>query len=232
MLLDWRDYSDASYITYQVFEERNTRFFVKTLQEGDTVIDIGASRGWFSLLSSVLVKSGRVISVEPLSSNILVLTKAIEENKSKNIILEKVAVGDHEGTAELKSLPLNSGSPSIVDFFGADKKTDRTALVSEIVTLTTVDTIVSKHSLTKLKVIKIDVQGAELDVLRGMANTLQAKKCEYVLIEYNQKSGGDEVRRYIETFGYSCYQILGTGSLEPVNEMRDKEDYVYTHLPA
>jgi FkbM family methyltransferase len=230
MYLDWRDYSDASYLVYQTFEDRNTKFFVRMVREGDSVIDIGASRGWFSFVSANLSRNGKIIAVEPLTLNAELISRAIKVNGFQNVVVENVAAGERQGSVVLKGLALNSGSQTIVNYLGNKDEVEEFATITETVSLDTVESIAGRHSIVKCRIVKIDVQGAELHVLHGMQRMLQERNVDYFLIEYTKDSGGEHVKEFLKSFGYSCFKISSDGSLMPATNLENKEDYVYSYL--
>jgi FkbM family methyltransferase len=82
------------------FEE--TKFLKKIIKKGDTVIDVGANIGYYTLLFSKLVgKEGKIYAYEPLPENFKLLKKNIFINKYKNIVLINRALSNKEKNAKL-----------------------------------------------------------------------------------------------------------------------------------
>jgi FkbM family methyltransferase len=134
------------------------------LKAGDTVIDVGANVGWYSLLAARLVgPAGKVVSVEasPTIAKKLAANIGLNPDLAGRITVHQCAAGDHEGEISLYSgAAENSGQTTTVGTAGA--KADAT------VPLKPLSTILAGVDLQKVRVIKIDVEGAEASVVAGL----------------------------------------------------------------
>lgn len=156
-------------------------YLKSTLQSGDTFIDVGANFGFHTLLASKLVgKKGKVIAFEPSPSNLEILQYHSRVNFANNVSIISKAVGDVANT--LVPFVLVDGgkhasnSLTIADdvpYISADQKQ-----ITEV-PLTTIDKTCSEQNLVP-DVIKIDVEGAELLVLKGAKNTIE--KCKPTIL--------------------------------------------------
>lgn len=144
------------------YEYEKRRLFEQIVKEGHVVYDIGANVGFYSLLSSRLVgATGQVFAFEPLESNVLFLKRHLELNRIINTNVLQVAVTEKSGTAFLIEGPTRSMA--------------RLADAGDIpVQAVAVDALVNNGDLAPPDVIKIDVEGAELSVLRGAQSTIKA----------------------------------------------------------
>jgi len=85
-----------------VWEESSTKIFKNSINEGDIVVDVGASIGYFTLLAAKLVgNKGKVFAFEPGPENFKILKKNVEVNKYDNVILEQKSVSDINGKINL-----------------------------------------------------------------------------------------------------------------------------------
>jgi hypothetical protein len=100
MLLDWRDGSDIRYIASRAYEPHETAFFLRTLQPADTVIDVGACIGYFTLLASRL--ASKVVAIEPVPRNVHSTEQSIALNGMTNVVVVPKAVGDTEGIVSIR----------------------------------------------------------------------------------------------------------------------------------
>ena len=141
------------------YEPEQTEVFRQHVGPGDVLIDVGANVGYYTLLASRLIgASGRVVALEPSPSNALFLRKHIRLNCPDNALALACAVGDTDGTVHFKS-QLGTGRGYV------DKDGDVE------VRMRSLDSIVKSENLRPTH-IKIDVEGAEIGVLRGARRTL------------------------------------------------------------
>jgi len=159
-------------VFYEVFIE-NTYEKYNRIKPGDIVFDVGANIGIFSIRAASSVGlNGKVIAIEPEPKNIKVLMENIKPFKNVKIIPK--AAGSTIGEIDL-SIGLHSGSHTVNnhDFnISADNK-----ITVPIVTL---DKIAKDQDIDKINFMKIDVEGWELEVLKGAVNIL--KKTEFFSI--------------------------------------------------
>lgn len=142
------------------YEPEQTDLFVEHVRPGDTVFDVGAHAGYYTLLASTLVgPSGRVCAFEPDPGNVRALRGNVETNGCTNVRIEEAAVADGAGTARF-----GGGSGS-----GTGRLTEEGE--REVSTLA-LDDYAERSELVP-SVVKIDVEGAEHRVLRGASVTLR-----------------------------------------------------------
>jgi FkbM family methyltransferase len=159
-------------------------------KKGDTVVDVGAAIGKFSLFAG---KMGcNVISIEPHPITFDVLKKNIELNSFKNIKAINLAVGREKGKADLYS-------PK--DFFGTASLNkdweNRFDLVKYTVDLVPLDDITKE--LNNIDWLLIDVEGFEFEVLKGANETL--KKTGKIIIEISRKNI-DLIPEYLKKYNF------------------------------
>ena len=125
------------------------------LEKGDIAIDVGAHHGWYTLIFSKKVgKTGWVVAVEPHPRNLQFLHKNIITNKLTNVQVLPCALSDKSGVVEL-FIGKHSGLHTIMH---------NTMIGSILVKAQPLDAILSQFD--KVKLVKIDVEGAELLILR------------------------------------------------------------------
>ena len=151
-------------------EESVASFIINFAKEGDTIIDVGAHFGFFTLLMSDLVgNKGKVHSFEPIPSTFAILRK--NAFYSKNIFLNKNAVWNVDCELELYDYGLASSAFNSVNK-SRDNKNKQIKRGKKIkVKTVTLDNYVFKNRL-KPKLIKIDAESAEYQVLQGMDKIL------------------------------------------------------------
>ncbi|HUF12875.1 MAG TPA: FkbM family methyltransferase [Longimicrobiales bacterium] len=141
------------------YEPEQTRAFQKLLQPGDTVLDVGAHVGYYTLLASVLVgDKGRVFSFEPDPRNARFLRRHVHMNARQNVRVEEAAVSDARGSARFER-GTGSGTGHLAGSGGFEVRTLR------------LDDFCADRGIAPAAV-KIDVEGAEAAVLAGARETI------------------------------------------------------------
>jgi FkbM family methyltransferase len=168
------------------------------LRPGMTFIDVGANKGDFTILAARLAgNSGTVISIEPAPENHSILQRSIELNDYINIKVLHVALSDRDGTANLQ-IGSTSGSHTLSPEFNG--------LRTVVVPTRTLDGVVAEQQLGSVDMIKIDVQGLELAVLRGASQTIRVNPQLVLLLDLPKQS---EKRRaigeYLAQFGFTYF---------------------------
>jgi FkbM family methyltransferase len=152
------------------YEKDNFDFLTAAVKQGDTVLDVGAHIGLFAVIASKLTgANGKVIAFEPAPATFNLLQQTVKINKAANIITTiQKAVGSEPGkTTFFISDSVADNSNSLVSYLG-----DR-PLNGIDIDITSIDTIATEKKLEKINFIKIDVEGAEYDTLRGAAVTFK-----------------------------------------------------------
>lgn len=142
-------------------EKEFVHILMKILYKNQVFYDVGAHVGYYSLLSSKIVgESGKVVAFEPSPNNLLLLLKNLKLNNISNVQVINACVGDKEG---IVMFDLNDdSSTSHIDTSESLK-----------VKMVTIDNLTKKCIIPLPNMLKIDVEGAELLVLKGMTNTLK-----------------------------------------------------------
>lgn len=161
--------------------------------KGSVVFDIGAHIGIYTLKASKIVgNKGLVISVEPEPQNFSFLLKNIKLNRLDNVNPINVALGSKKGHVCLYLCEDNTGGHSTVVKSGRWIQTR----------LTTLDELADQFNLTKDVFIKIDVEGAELEVLKGLEKLIKKHKIHIVSAAYHTPTQANELRSFLESKGF------------------------------
>jgi len=181
--LDARDMVAREILGWDVWEKPNTDLILGSLHEGAVMFDVGAHIGYYSVLGSLAVgPSGKIVSVEPNPDTLRRLRKDLELSHTSNVVVEDVACTDKETTLTFYQASIrNTGASSISEANAANA--DHGAKVQSVtVRGRTLDSMVQELGLQRVDFVKIDVEGAEVQVLRGMKDTL-ARFHPHMLIE-------------------------------------------------
>lgn len=168
-----------------------TELFERVVKEGNTVIDLGANVGYYTLLASKIVgKRGRVYAFEPDPKSYKLLVKNIDFNNYSNIIPVPKAVTDRVGSTKLFLSP----EPG-ADTLYADEGQQRFIEVET----ETLDHFFQDKGET-VNVVKMDIEGGEMDALSGMDSLIRQNQNLNMFVEF--------FPRNIERAGYSPGQLL------------------------
>ncbi len=205
-------------------EIRLARFLVNYLTHADTFIDVGAHYGYFSLLASKLVgDSGRVIAFEASPTTFATLKK--NNSSCKNISCFNLAVSDVESILSFYEFPnlfSEYNSLDIDQYKKMDWYSDNKPDIAKIKSIT-LDSFISIEKF-KPRIIKIDVEGTEFKVIKGLNKHFE-ENSPYVVMEYlSHKRGNKEHSKAVESLkatGYLSYQIDKYGKLKEVESISD-----------
>jgi FkbM family methyltransferase len=152
------------------------KFAEESIPKGSTVFDIGAHVGEWTLLFSQLVGgTGRVVAFEPDPVARASLNKNLEMNGISNVTVEETCVSDRTGKAVLGAERFGSGLSSIVHHQGPGLPRDQVEVDS-----TTLDEYCESHGLSP-DWVKIDAEGAEPLIVRGMRNLIGSAHPQAIL---------------------------------------------------
>lgn len=189
------------------------------------IIDVGASYGAYTLKAANIGQYGlvkKIFSFEPDETVFQSLEKSINVNKFENIIeLNKFIVGDYDGEANL--LLSHRASTSNQTFFSRQNTTSSKSSIS--LPCTTLDSFLSKklNSSNENFIIKIDVEGSELRVLKGMKNILNFSKGYALFCEYYPQGiidcGNliDDFKKYIHDLKADQFLIVKNTKLKKIS---------------
>jgi len=142
-----------------------------------------------------------VISVEPSKSNFNQLNKNIKLNSLQDsIIALNVGCSDKKGKETLYFVSQNEGLSSLEKKDNATKETIMVKRLDEICREL-------KLSPESISVIKADVEGFELNVLKGAARILR-ESSPILVIEITDKGRERKIREFLDKFGFSCKKVL------------------------
>ncbi len=177
------------------YEFETQRAFAGLVRTGDVVYDLGANVGFYSLLGARLAgDEGVVYSFEPLPRNLSYLRKHVAMNRLTNCSVIEAAVADFDGEMTLDS----SEAPTTAHLSdGGDVA----------VRVMRVDSLVERGEIRPPSVMKIDVEGSEMKLLRGAAGTIEKYRPRILLATHERELHGECVE-FLERRGYRI-EMLG-----------------------
>ena len=188
------------------YEKGILTFLQSNLRKGDCFVDIGANIGLMTIFASNCVgNEGQVLAYEAHPKTAELLKENIELNQLMNIQVCQYALGSEEGQTKIyDNWQINRGGASLIV-----KTNDSVAFDIEIHQL---DNKIPSNLIPK--VIKIDVEGFELEVLKGAGETIKKFQpiliVEFSEIRENVHDSGSQLVEIIKTFGnYRFYKLKG-----------------------
>ncbi len=187
------------------YEMNKRQAFEAEIEPGTVIYDIGANVGYFSLLAAVLTgKEGKVFAFEPLPRNIEFLRKHIALNKMEQISVIEAAVSDHSGEAYFD--------------LGASSAMGHLSEAGEMrVRMVCLDEMLNKGDLLPPDYIKLDVEGAEYEVLLGARHLLETHRPVIFLDTHNRKAHHLTIA-LLEEIGYR-FKILDGRDMQETREL-------------
>lgn len=225
ILVDVRE-QISNYIYFnKCYEPVLTRWFLRYIRKGSFVIDIGAHIGYYTFLATSIVGSqGMVISFEPYYRNYNLLKKTIQENNSKNVILETFAVANKKDKIKMYfpySYNLGTGS-----FFNYKQVLHTSTYFKKKLLVNTIclDDYLLEKNIRNVDLVKIDAEGAELSILSGMRKGLKDNIYKVIILDFRSESNIEidctlKIKHLLKSFQYKLYHIMDKDTLVP-----DKDD--------
>jgi FkbM family methyltransferase len=187
------------------YEYQKRLAFEKNITQNTVVYDIGANVGYFSLLAAVLTgPQGQVVAFEPLPRNVAFLNKHIAINCLDNIKLIEAAVSDREGKAAF-----TLGASTAMGHIGETGEIE--------VALVSLDALLDKGVIKPPDTIKIDVEGAEFEVLKGARNILSQYR-PILFLDTHHREVHQKVIQLLSDMGYQ-FTILDGKTLAETKEI-------------
>lgn len=213
------------------FETAELQFTQRFLQPGMTVLDIGANCGLYTLLASHCVGArGRVFAFEPSPRERKRLRTHLWLNRCTNARIAPYALGSRTSQADLYVVQgAQTGCNSLRPPQIAEP------VMPARVEIRALDDFLGAEKLSSVDFIKMDVEGGELEVLRGAAKLFQGPRLPALLLEvsdlrtaaWNYKA--KEILHFLQEHGYVFFSISAEGRLVPPSY---SEDYLDTNLVA
>jgi FkbM family methyltransferase len=178
------------------------RVFNTLVRPGDVVFDVGANVGYYTLLGSVLAgPEGKVFAFEPLPRNVSIVRRHVEINKLTNVTIFNGAVCDRDGAAKFDAGAIPEMA-HLSDEGGIDVQTFK------------LDSLLAEGRVSAPAVIKVDVEGAEVDVLNGARRLIELHH-PTIMVATHSVPLFDESTALLRSWGYDV-QVLD----EPVQNPR------------
>jgi len=204
----------------KVYERPETDFFLATFKPGMSFLDIGANVGYYTALAlSRTEGQSRVVAIEPDPENFSYLQKTVLANGGTNTTCVHKAAADKAGIMTLYVCADNRGDNRLYD----NELRSGTCTVDVV----TVDELLKSLSLESVDYIKMDVQGYEAHVLRGMQRTLGGSHPLVLVMEFwphgltGAGSKPVEVLEFLTAIGLQLFELTPKARLRRIQDYRE-----------
>lgn len=227
MKLTVKDWVQNNLFIYGYYEKNESDYWLKRSEKAKIIIDIGANVGYYSLLAAKNIErnKGKIFAFEPVNKTFIRLGENILLNKIDCISIYKKAISN-----ENSSIKINVGNDENWGMSSINSH-EHLSSESEIVECETLDTFCNSVNISQVDLIKIDVEGAEYNVLQGMEKAIEKYKPE-VLIEVldqhlnRQNISSENVFNFFWGKGYTSYLIIKNGELQQISEAKSHQGLI------
>jgi len=176
--------------------------FQKVLRPGDTVLDIGANFGLYTMYASKLVgQRGHVHAFEPQQNLAELIKKSAQINGYSQITLHNIALSEDDGIIDLFIPTDNSGRASL------SKKIGRSGTIIQVQKKNTANYL-SSLAIDTIRLMKLDVEGHEEIILQSGLEFFRTHRPDVILFEEHKKPIAQQPTvKLIESIGYVIFEI-------------------------
>jgi FkbM family methyltransferase len=209
-----------------IFEPHCIRFLSRSLRPGDTLLDVGANIGLFTVEGARLVgQEGHVIAIEAMPQMADLVRSQVAINGFKNVQVVPAAVGDQDGTATLtRPRDANAGMFTLGNVDGEERFD---------VPVRRIDDILAGRAIS---FIKMDIEGSEYRALLGAEQTLR-RFHPTILVELNESAlngcgtSSKAVKTLLAGFGYTGRILNRDGSMTDLSmdQTHDCDECVFVY---
>lgn len=187
---------------------------VDCLRTDDILWDVGANIGTHTVFAGKKLIDGSVVSFEPYPPNVERLRTNVKINNLKNVHIVQSALGSSRGELHLNLEGEEAGH-------GGHSLTTDTHSNSVLVDVLTGDSLTNKYGYPN--VLKIDVQGEELNVLKGLDDILQSE-CRLIFCEVHKSRGVkvSDIKECLTQYGFHCESNGSGGTIQLIAEKRQE----------
>jgi FkbM family methyltransferase len=203
-LIDWNVFFFGEY------EKETNDLLFEYIKPGQTVLEAGANNGTETVLLSRLVgPAGKVLAFEPVEHIYQTLQLNLSINHCSNVITEQMALGEND-----RQLYFNVLSEDFCNQGMASKYDEKSADAKVLVQQSSIDSWLIQQNIRTIDFIKMDIQGAEIELLKGAEHTIQKSK---PLIFTEATEDFLSIKKLFDTLtdlGYAVYFIQAKGRLQ------------------
>ena len=204
-------------IKEKTYEQDTIDLILKNLNKNAIFFDVGANEGFFSLIASKVNYEGKIYAFEPQAQLLTIIERNLIKNNCTNCEIINTGIGEKKYTTKINIWPeTNTGASSIKRKYRFSNKT-------QLITIQSLDEFVFNNKIhNQIDLIKIDIEGYEINAIEGMKNLLINKRINTILMDYHMSiithQEKEKCEKFIlscgykkintETEGYTCYKLL------------------------
>ncbi|OGI06534.1 MAG: hypothetical protein A2X41_02605 [Candidatus Margulisbacteria bacterium GWE2_39_32] len=171
---DISDWIPFNIYFWGIYEKYESLYFHKLINKGMTCFDVGANIGYYSMLFAS--KGAEVHAFEAVARNAEKLTENAQLNLYSNIRINHLAASNNCEPIKIFLSPDANGNHSAINQFLSGQ--------FELCSAITIDAYCSLNNIRHIDVIKIDVEGSEINVVHGMERMIGENRVDYILMEF------------------------------------------------
>jgi len=229
-----KEFENTGFNNCNMLHNGESKVIKNFIKKNDIVLDVGANVGdWTKYVLITKKFQCLIYAFEPVPN----IYKSLEQLKNQfnnNILSFNLALGKKDSEAEINYLPECSGCSSL---FNRTILSNKYSIQKTKVTITHLDKFAEEHGITHINFLKIDTEGAELDVLLGAKNLLKNNKVDIIQFEY----GGTyrdahiklfDVYSYLKENQYLIFRITPNGLIYIPEWNENLENFEYSNYLA
>jgi FkbM family methyltransferase len=208
-----KDLIDHKILFTGVYERGTNSILEAHVKPGDVVVEAGANTGTETLLISRLTGAkGKVLAFEPVPHVVNKLKNNLALNNIENAQVMELALGETRKEISFYVYPENHPNQGM-----GSKVLENSGLEKITVMQTTLDSLVEDGTIARIDFLKMDVQGAEFDILRGGINCIKKYRPKIFLEAADDLSNLRAIYNYLADLNYAIRLIKDDGELENLN---------------
>ncbi len=215
VVLNQRDPVVSGALALGLYEKDEISFLSQAVQKGMKILDIGANVGLYTaILGKGSGDQGRVYAFEPDPENFRFLQRTIAANKLLHVHAVQAAAAAEAGKMRLFTSSENRGDNRLYGNELSDGFVD--------VDVIRLDDFLQGEGVENIDLIKIDVQGYEAEVLKGLENTVRSSQALTLLAEFwpdgLRRAGADplELLHRLQSWGFRIHSLEAKGKIQPI----------------
>jgi FkbM family methyltransferase len=215
-------------LNFGTYERGEAEVMLSLIKPGDTVFDVGANVGWYSLTIAKRFPANRIYAFEPMAPTFSMLQRNLQANHVDTVTAFNVGFSEKTETLTFFYDPEFCTKSSAADLTGGTQQVQAQVL--------RLDDLVAQQQVPKVDFIKCDVEGAEIFVYRGGLRTLERDHpivFSEMLRKWSAKFGyhpNDIISLFAE-IGYRCFAVQANHltPIDRVTEETSETNFVFLH---